>query len=136
MNKITLWFVIAVIIVGIIALLLARGSPQVNNETQTKTPTATEEQPESTKRQTVTVNGFEPQTITVLKGTKVVWENKSGNTISINSADHPTHTVYPPLNLGRVNNTDSASLIFDTPGTYGYHNHLDASQTGLIIVQE
>ena len=84
---------------------------------------------------TLTTTDFEPKTITVKAGTKVVWTNKSGAVATVNSDPHPTHTNYQPLNLGRMNDGASVSLVFDKPGTYTYHNHLDASQTGIVVVK-
>lgn len=84
---------------------------------------------------TLTSSGFEPQTKTIEKGSRVIWLNKSGETASLNSADHPTHRLYPALNLGEFANGSSVQLIFDKSGTYKYHNHLKPSQTGTIIVQ-
>lgn len=84
---------------------------------------------------TLTTSGFAPQNITVKAGTEVVWTNNSGGTAAINSANHPTHLVYPPLNLGNFANGETLSLVFDQPGTYKYHNHLDASQAGIVVVE-
>jgi len=84
---------------------------------------------------TVTSSGFEPQTKTVKVGTRVVWLNKSGEGATVNSAVHPTHQVYPPLNLGEFPDGSSVQLVFDKPGTYKYHNHLNPSQTGTVVVE-
>lgn len=83
----------------------------------------------------VTPSGFNPQTVTVKAGTKVSWINNSGQSVSINSAPHPLHSDYPPLNLGRVDDGGLISLVFDKAGTYGYHNHLNPSWTGDIVVE-
>lgn len=84
---------------------------------------------------TLTATGFNPQIITVKVGTKVAWTNKSGENATVNSAPHPTHTAYPPLNLGTFVDGAIVSLVFDKAGSYGYHNHLDASQKGTVIVE-
>lgn len=83
----------------------------------------------------LTSSGFGPQSLTVKAGTKVVWTNQSGTAAAVNSANHPTHLVYPRLNLGSFGNGDTLSLVFDQPGTYKYHNHLNASQTGVVVVE-
>ena len=87
-----------------------------------------------TNRVTLTSSGFTPQSITVKAGTKVTWTNNSGTTATVDSAAHPTHLVYPLLNLGNFVSGETLSLVFDQPGTYKYHNHLDASQTGVVVV--
>lgn len=83
----------------------------------------------------ITVSGFDPQTVTVKVGTKITWVNNSGKMANVSSAPHPTHTLYPPLNLGNIKAGASISLVFDKAGTYTYHNHLDPTQTGTIIVK-
>ncbi len=84
---------------------------------------------------TLTSDGYSPATLTIKTGATVTWTNKSGANATVNSDPHPTHTDYPPLNLGRFADGGTLSLKFDKPGTYGYHNHLDASQKGKIVVQ-
>jgi plastocyanin len=84
---------------------------------------------------TITDSGFQPNALTIKVGTKVTWVNNGNNVVSVASDPHPTHTNYPPLNLGKVATDGSVSLVFDKAGSYGYHNHLNASQTGTIVVQ-
>lgn len=83
----------------------------------------------------VTEAGFEPQTITVKAGTKVVWENDTEATVDVSSAQHPTHLVYPPLNLGNFEAGKTVELVFAEPGTHKYHNHLDPSKFGTVVVE-
>lgn len=82
-----------------------------------------------------TKNGFEPAEIVVRLGTKVTWNNLSDKDIEINSSKHPTHEDYPQLNLNKVAPKGSASLIFNEPGTFKYHNHLNPSQVGTVKVE-
>lgn len=84
---------------------------------------------------TLTADGFSPKTLTIPTGTKVSWTNQSGSDGTVNSSPHPTHTDYPPLNLGNLPNGGTVSLVFDKPGTYKYHNHLNSTQFGTIIVE-
>lgn len=84
---------------------------------------------------TLTQNGWSPATLTIKAGQAVTWINKSGQDATVNSNPHPTHTDYPPLNLGSFSNGVSLSLLFPKAGTYGYHNHLNPGQTATIIVQ-
>lgn len=83
----------------------------------------------------LTATGFSPATLSIKPGDQVVWINKSGVEGAVYSNPHPTHTDYPPLNLGTFANGGTLSLTFPTAGTYGYHNHLNPSQTGTIIVK-
>lgn len=84
---------------------------------------------------TLTASGFAPATLTIKAGQTVTWINQSGQEATVNSNPHPVHTDYPPLNLGSFANGASLQLTFPTPGTYGYHNHLNPSESGTIIVQ-
>lgn len=84
---------------------------------------------------TLTNSGFDPKTITVKAGTRVSWLNASGKPGSVNSDSHPTHQLYPALNLGEFPDGYGVQFVFDKPGTYGYHNHLKPSQTGTVIVE-
>lgn len=126
----------AIAVIVIVGAFLLIGTKKPTTETKSK-PAAEIQNPTPKQSVTVTVgkSGFDPQTITIKPGTRVVWENASGGTVTVNSALHPTHSIYPPLNLGTFGDGASVQLVFDKSGTYKYHNHLDASQTGTIIVE-
>ncbi len=115
------------------------GQPQQQITTQQPTsgsqaaPTSTSTNQQNTV--TLTQDGFSPATLTVKAGETVTWVNKSGTDATVHSGPHPIHTSYPPLNLGSFSNGGTLSLRFDKPGTYSYHNHLNSSQNGTIIVQ-
>jgi len=138
-NKVAV-IVIAVLILGGGILYLYKNqmaykSPAAPTLTPISTPTQSLDKSAKEVTVEITASGFQPKAVTIKADTKVVWVNKSGATVSINSADHPTHLVYPPLNLGVVEDGNSASLVFDTVGTFKYHNHLNPSQTGTIVVE-
>ena len=102
------------------------------SEVQSPTPTDAE-QNEATV--TLTSTGFSPKTVTIKVGDKVVWNNESGKDATVNSAPHPVHTSYPLLNLGGFSDGETLELVFEEAGTYNYHNHLNASQTGSVTVE-
>lgn len=85
---------------------------------------------------TLSTSGFTPETIMIKTGTKVVWTNKSGDQATVDSDFHPTHRSYPALNLGRFNDGETLSLTFGKAGTYNYHDHLNPSWSGTVIVGE
>lgn len=129
-----------VILVGVLVNQNQNKSSQPTQETPTVTTPPNQETASSPSSQetmvvTVTKDGFSPQNVTVKSGGKVTWTNNSGAVIQINSAVHPTHQLYPPLNLGAVAPLGSVSLVFDNVGTYKYHNHLDPSRTGTVVVE-
>lgn len=83
----------------------------------------------------LTSTGFIPSEITVKKGERIIWINKSGKTATINSDNHPTHLLYPFLNLGEFNTGSSVQAVFNSIGTFTYHNHYQPSEKGTITVK-
>ena len=140
------WIVVYLVIGGIIYALVyyfvlaKKGGYSYNSNTTTynyaspATSSATSA-PSTQNTVTATADGFVPTTITITAGAAVTWINSSGTAVSINSDPHPTHQLYPLLNVGVVNSGASASITFPTPGTFTYHNHLKPSQTGTIVVK-
>jgi plastocyanin len=97
---------------------------------------------------TVTYDGneFTPSTLTVMEGTTVTFKNESDQNMWIGSNDHPTHTLYPEKSEGdclgssfdecaAVGRGGEWSFTFDEVGTWGYHNHAKARNTGTVVVQ-
>ena len=79
--------------------------------------------------------GFSPKDVTVKAGTRIVWINKSGKTGNVSSDDHPTHRLYPFLNIGNFESGTTRQVVVENPGKYNYHNHLNASETGTITAE-
>lgn len=136
------------ILIGIIAILVVIGAAIVMTtktnttatppgNTQIQTPTQSQTIPPTVTRSdiTLTKDGFSPQTLTIKVGTVVTWINASGAKASVNSAQHPTHQVYPSLNLGEFGDGSSVQLIFDKAGSYKYHDHFHPERTGTVIVE-
>ncbi len=80
-------------------------------------------------------SGFSPAEIRVKVGQKVVFKNGASANMQINSAVHPTHTLFPELNIGVIAPGQIKSVTFTKAGTYKYHNHLNTSQSGTIVVE-
>lgn len=90
----------------------------------------------SSKQQVIVGSqGFEPSTIRVKVNTMVNWVNQSGKDVALVSNPVETHDAYPPLNQGVFPDGSGVSVIFDMPGTYGYHNFLNPKQIGTVIVE-
>lgn len=121
-------------------LLLNNDSKNNTQETTivTSTPSSSPVSSDSAKienKVTVTKNGFEPKTLKVKRGTTVIWENKSGGMANVSSDPHPTHTLFPFLNLRGFQDESMVSALFEKVGIYTYHNHLEPLETGTIIVE-
>ncbi len=98
----------------------------------------------------ITSSGFNPKTLTIKTGEGVTFVNKNTNAHWPASAFHPTHTVYPASGIEKCG-TSEQSLIFDackglkqeetwsftfnSKGDWKYHDHLNPSLFGSVIVQ-
>ncbi len=98
----------------------------------------------------ITSNGFEPKEVTVNKGTKVIWINEQPNPSWPASAVHPTHEVYPGSSIKKcgtpeqdkifdscrgLKKGESWNFVFNEVGEWYYHDHLNPSWTGKIVVK-
>jgi len=124
--------IVIVVILGVIII----PKPQNNSSLDPfATPTP---QKKAVVKHTVnlTTKGFEPNIILIKKGEVVIWTNNSGTEASINSADYPTHKLFPVLNLGSFKDKQSVQTRIYRIGELRYVNHLNPKQTGTIIVSE
>ncbi len=81
--------------------------------------------------------GFTPATVTVKVGTTVRFANDGSAQMWVASAVHPTHQVLPGFDqLTSVGNGGSYEYTFTKVGTWKYHNHVNPSETGTVIVTE
>lgn len=81
--------------------------------------------------------GFAPSTVTVKKGTTVTFINGSNGGMWVASAVHPTHQLLPGFDqLKSVAKNGMYEYTFVKVGTWKYHNHVKASDTGTVVVTE
>lgn len=81
--------------------------------------------------------GFAPNSVSVKKGTIVVWTNQSQGGMWVASAVHPTHQLLPGFDqLKSVNAGGTYEYAFTKVGTWKYHNHVQAADTGTVVVTE
>lgn len=83
-----------------------------------------------------TNDGFSPQELEVKVGTVVTVRNESSTRVQFSSDDHPTHLENQGMNLRVLNPGESASFTADKVGTWGFHDHIDDSMTGTLVVTE
>jgi plastocyanin len=132
-------------------------APEVSQPTVTPppepvTPTAPVEKGAGTAGATIlyTASGFSPATLTVKAGTAVVFKNDSASDFWPASAIHPTHRVYPGSGIEKCGTAEEGNIFdacrplgpgtsytftFNQKGTWKYHDHLNPSKTGTIVVQ-
>ncbi len=135
-NKFILIIAVIVVLLGGFFLLGNKTKDnQVNQNQTTQKQNPTPAKTIEGKEVAVTNIGFEPQTVTIKAGQRVIWTNKSGASVTVNSDSHPTHLLWPFLNLGQFADGSSVSVVFEKAGKYTYHNHLNPSQTGTVIVE-
>ena len=106
--------------------------------------------PINAKEVIYTDSGYSPKEITIKIGDTVTWKNESSHGMWIASAMHPSHVIYSGTSLDEhcpdAQNTsfdecisaqpgESWSFKFDKQGTWRYHNHVQASDFGSIIVE-
>lgn len=109
--------------------------PVVEEEAMEETPVVTEKAAENMV--TYGDSGFAPSTITVKVGTEVTWKNDGNKMMWVASAVHPTHQELPGFDqLQAVGNGGSYSYTFTGAGTWKYHNHVAAGDTGMVVVEE
>ena len=128
--------VVATIIAAVVAFTTNQSAEKkVASEASGTVSTEASNSAESAKI-TFTDEGFSPTTLTVKKGTKVTVENKSSNELEFSSNNHPSHTDDPELNMSILQPGESGSFTPNTVGTHGFHDHIDDSKTGTIIVTD
>ena len=118
---------------------LSPTSSTTNNSNSNTTSNSTESENTSTDTANATItytdDGFGPSTLTVKVGTKVTIKNDSSSDLEFSSDDHPTHTKDPEINTEAIGPGETTTITPTTKGTHGYHNHLNPSDTGTLVVQ-
>lgn len=148
--KILLWIIILVLVAfGIYWFAQDRGPVVTDTTDVNNVGTATTTVPK-TVTATYTASGFSPSNVTVKSGDTVRFVNESDTNMWVGSAMHPTHEVYDGTNLqthcatGATPSFDacrnmtrgqSYSFTFTKKGSWGYHNHSQASHFGRVVVE-
>ncbi len=84
---------------------------------------------------TLDAHGFSPKTLEIPPGTTVVFDNKDNVAHWPASNLHPTHSIYPEFDPKKgIEPGKDWSFTFQKAGEWKYHDHLNPSLTGIIIV--
>jgi plastocyanin len=127
MNK-AIWGVLGVLVIIVLGAFFFSRNNKVSVPT---TPTTTE-----SMMVTYSDSGFSPASITVKVGDTVTFKNQSGKSMWVASAPHPTHTAYPEFDAKKgVAMGESYMFTFTKAGTWEYHNHLNPTSFGTIVVE-
>lgn len=79
----------------------------------------------------ITENGVVPQNIKIKSASQITFFQADASLHDISSGPHPTHTEYPPLNIGFLKRGESKTVTFPTKGSFGFHDHLNDGDTRL-----
>ncbi|MBI2644238.1 MAG: hypothetical protein HYW95_01860 [Candidatus Wildermuthbacteria bacterium] len=151
MNKIIIAVVIVILIAGGGYFLLKARSNNPQSSLENSLQPSASASPSSTEQGSAIVryndNGFTPATLTINQGETVLFKNESSRSMWVASAAHPSHRVYSGTSLEQ-HCPDTSGMAFDQcgaggeysfpfakTGTWQYHNHLNPSDTGTILVQ-
>ena len=129
MNKILLIIIALIVVFGAFTFF---GNKKTSLTTKQSESTGSQQ---TTPIVTLTDSGFVPKNIAVKTGTRIIWVNSSGKAATVSSDDHPTHRLYPFLNLGEFADGSSVQVVVEKVGKYSYHNHLNASEVGTITAE-
>lgn len=136
MNKVVIIVVAIILIAGGGYLAVHKNKAASSTSSQTNSQGSNSGQ-NAVVAATITYDssGFSPASVTVKSGDKVEIKNTSSNDVQVQSNPHPLHTDDPDLNVGVISAGQSTTFTVTKTGSFGYHNHLDPSQTGKITIQ-
>lgn len=134
MNNKKIFFTIAVLAIILLGALFFIDNTKKPSSQLTTRITPTSALPKETIV-TLTDSGFTPKEIRIKKGEAIQFKNATEKDATINSDNHPTHQLYPELNLGQLEKNKILIHIFMKPGKLTYHNHFNPTIKGTIIVE-
>ncbi|MBI2096517.1 MAG: hypothetical protein HYT43_02705 [Candidatus Taylorbacteria bacterium] len=138
--------ILAVIIVVAVAFAYVRNKggdsqavkppPPAARPPAAKPPPPAAVNPNAVKVIRYTSAGFSPQRVVVKAGQAVRFVNDTSQSMQVASDDHPTHTIFPDINMPRtVGKGGSYELLVLRKGSWGYHNHIRPQHTGILVIE-
>ncbi len=93
------------------------------------------QKPQNGYRVELTAEGFVPASLIIPLGETVTFTSTIDREFWPASNIHPTHDIYPAFDPGRaLRSNEEWSFVFDRAGRFRFHDHLRASDSGLIEV--
>lgn len=141
---------VKLVVIAIAVVVIAGGAILIQNNTKEKTSsssgsnTSTSSEGSASTSDTtaaaltITYDGsnFSLSSDSIKVGETVKVTNNSTSELDFDSDPHPVHTDNTELNVGNVAPGESKTFTVHKTGTWGFHNHLDASQHGSFTVVE
>ena len=84
----------------------------------------------------ITKDGFQPATLSVKQGTKIIWTNADGTMHQVAANPYPKGTDLTSLKSEILNNDQTYTYTADTVGSFGYHDQLAPTINGTLIVKK
>ena len=146
-KNVVIILALVLLLVGGYLFVRSKNKPQVvenpavsdsMNQTEPSTEPVASDSAMKKEGQNITIdaNGFSPKNVTIKVGESVTWVNKDTDEHQVNSAVHPTHQVYPPLNtIGSLKSGQQRSLSFPEKGVFKFHDHLNPQFFGAVTVE-
>lgn len=143
-NKGIVWVIIGLIIVIIVIGVVLYGRAGKNDNYNTKNTGGVKENVIE-----ITSNGFNPNVLEINQGERVTFVNEDSSEHWPASAMHPTHRVYPGSDIAKCGTAEenkifdackglglgkSYSFTFNEKGRWNYHDHLNPTKFGVIVV--
>lgn len=162
MNKgIIIGIIIVILLIGGFFLFGSRQEqPETGSPTESRVPApgfenvpeavVVPEEENHTHVVTYTDSGFNPQTINIEFGEELTFINESSQDMWPATAMHPTHRVYPGSDIAKCNTVEARTIFdackgiapggsweftFNQVGSWKYHDHLNISHFGTIVVE-
>lgn len=155
-----IWIIVIILVIAggwyfySVQTVSAPVAPSVETQTATGTnaganvPTPTTSSASMSATVKLTSSGFSPATVTITKGGTVTWVSESGSPMWVAVAMHPSHELYDntskdehcdgdysgPAPFDQCSSGGNYSFTFNQVGTWKYHNHVNKSQFGTVIV--
>lgn len=128
------------LLIGGVILLSGKGSRASENAAtipQQNTVATSPQNGTNSKTVEYTDNGFVPKSISIKAGESVTWVNKASDDFWVASNPHPSHTDYPGFDaLKEIPVGGMHSFTFAKVGKWGYHNHLNHTEGGTVVVSQ
>ena len=135
--------VVVILFLGIGAFVFFQNNPAKNDSTSSSISTNTENTSSSEAKDAVTItytsSGFSPNTVIVKSGGLITWMNNSDEQVQVGVDPHPSHTGNKEITGNEftldLDKGQQKTMTVNKTGTFGYHNHINADETGTIIVK-